>query len=216
MGRERRQHPKPLKRRVAFREPRKTLTVFCEGQRTEPEYLEALKRDPEVRDVAAVDIRVETRNKGSLPLALVRMAIDARERALREEGEVDEFWCVFDVEWPKNHPGLQEALTLARENDIKLAVSNPCFELWLALHFKDHRSFLNNDQARRLRRSHDGQLDKGLAGSVYMARKQEAAQRASALEKLHARNGMDFPNDNPSSGMHLLIATVTAQPRTAG
>jgi hypothetical protein len=31
------------------------------------------------------------------------MALDARSRAIDEEGEIDEFWCVFDVECPRNH-----------------------------------------------------------------------------------------------------------------
>jgi|ERR1022692_99631 RloB-like protein len=98
---------RPLKRRVATRRPRKTLLIFCEGERTEPEYLDALKRQPAVRDVAAVDLRVETGQGGSVPRTLVSMAAAARSRAIDEEGEIDEFWCVFDVEWPRNHPGLR-------------------------------------------------------------------------------------------------------------
>src|SRR6266536_985814 len=101
---------RPLKRRVATRRPRKTLLIFCEGQRTEPDYLDALKRQPRVRDVAAVDIRVETGQGGSVPRTLVSMAVDARSRAMDEDAEIDEFWCVFDVEWPRNHPGLKDAI----------------------------------------------------------------------------------------------------------
>jgi hypothetical protein len=29
-------------------------------------------------------------------------------------------------------------MTLADQLDVRLAVSNPCFELWLLLHFRDH------------------------------------------------------------------------------
>lgn len=128
---------RPLRRRTGIRRPKKTLVVFCEGEKTEPQYLEALKNQPEVRDAAAVDLRIETGHSGAVPLTLVALASDARSRAVAEEAEIDEFWCVFDVEWPRNHPGLGEALQQARENDIRLAVTNPCFELWLILHFKD-------------------------------------------------------------------------------
>ncbi|MHB1783903.1 MAG: RloB family protein [Acidimicrobiales bacterium] len=83
------------------------MLIFCEGERTELEYLDALKRQPWVRDIAAVDLRVETGNGGSVPTTLVSLAADARRKALDEEGEIDEFWCVFDVEWPRSHPGLQ-------------------------------------------------------------------------------------------------------------
>lgn len=111
MARRRIEPAKPLKRKVATRKPKKTLLIFCEGQRTEPEYLEALKRESLVRDVAAVDLRVETGHGGSVPLTLVALALQAQEKAGDEEGEIDEFWCVFDVEWP--------ALQLRRRHDGK-------------------------------------------------------------------------------------------------
>ena len=100
--------------------PRKTLLVFCEGERTEPEYLDALRRLPDVRKAAAVDIRIDENSAGFSPVGLVRKAIAARERSLAEEGEIDEFWCLFDVEWPTNHPGLADAVKLAAAHQIRL------------------------------------------------------------------------------------------------
>jgi hypothetical protein len=199
---------RPLKRSVATRKPRKTLLVFCEGQRTEPEYFDGLKRLPSVRHAAAVDIRVETGRGGSVPRTLVSMAVDARNRAIGEEGEIDEFWCVFDVEWPRNHPDLKGAIDQARQNGIELAISNPCFEIWLILHFQDRSAWLDNDNARRLRQRLDGSTDKGLNVVVYMPRKGEALRRAAELDTRHAQNGTYFPDNNPSSGMHRLIASV--------
>jgi hypothetical protein len=199
---------KLLRRRVAVREPRKTLLVFCEGGRTEPEYLEALRREPTVRDAAAVDIRIDRDSAGFKPLGLVRKAMSARDKSIRERGEVDEFWCLFDVEWPHTHPGLREAVKLAADHEIRLSISNPCFELWLTLHFADQEAFLDNDAARRLRRRHDGQEDKGLSAALYMPRRYAAAGRAERLERRHVRDGVGLPDDNPSSGMHRLISSV--------
>ncbi len=119
---------------------------FLRGQEHGTTVFRSLKREPDVRDVAAVDLRVDPDSAGGAPITLVRMAVDARRRALRESSEIDEFWCVFDVEWPTHHPSLHDALELAERNDIHVAVSNPCFELWLALHFKDVRAFHDNDQ----------------------------------------------------------------------
>lgn len=214
-GRDRRSGAHPLKRKVAIRRPRKTLVVFCEGERTEPEYLEALKRQPSVRDVSAVDLRVETGQGGSVPRTLVAMAIEARTRASEEEAEIDEFWCVFDVEWPRNHPGLMDAIQQARANSIQLAISNPCFELWLILHFQDHSSWLDNNQARRLRRQLDGSGDKGLDAAKYMPFTADATHRAAGLDRRHLRDGTIFPHDNPASGMHRLLAAVEPQGRNA-
>jgi hypothetical protein len=136
------------------------------------------------------------------------MAAIARKRAIDEEGEIDEFWCIFDVEWPKNHPGLKEAIEQARQNGIQLAVSNPCFEIWLILHFQGHGAWLDNDDARRLRRSLDGSSDKGLDPAKYMPFAADAARRAAELDKRHLHNNTIFPHNNPSSGMHDLLASV--------
>lgn len=197
-----------LRRKVATRKPRRTLVVFGEGERTEPEYLNALKRQPSVRDAAAVDLRIQTGQGGSVPRTLVAMAIDARRRAIDEDAEIDEFWCVFDVEWPRNHPGLEEAVKQAHANGIKLAISNPCFELWLILHFQDHTAWLDNTAARRLRRQLDGSSDKGLQAARYMPFIADAARRAAELSRRHQQDGTAFPHDNPSCGMHLLVTSV--------
>jgi hypothetical protein len=87
-------------------------------------------------------------------------------------------------------------------------VSNPCFELWLILHFQDHGSWLDNNQARRLRRQLDSSGDKGLDAANYMPLTADAARRAAELDRRHLQDGTVFPHDNPSSGMHRLLAAV--------
>ena len=199
---------RPLRREVERRATRRTVLVFCEGERTEPEYLRALKREPAVREVASVDIWARDETAGSAPLTLVTAAAEARARSSAEEGEVDEVWCLFDVEWPRNHPKLREAVALAETSDVNVAISNPCFELWLALHFADQTAWLDTNSANRLRRRHDGRSDKGLDGSVYMARRTDAARRARLLRKKHEGDGTEFPHDNPSSGMYRFLQAV--------
>ena len=93
-------------------------------------------------------------------------------------------------------------------SDVHLAISNPCFELWLALHFEDHEAWLNNDAAGKLRRKHDRSSGKGLAGSQYMCRRADAARRARALTAKHAGDGREFPKDNPSSGMYRFLEAI--------
>lgn len=199
---------KPLRRRVATLRPRKTFLIICEGERTEPEYLDALKRQRSAREAAAVDIRVETGRGVSTPRQLVDIALAARQRALGEGAEIDEFWCVFDVEWPINHPGLRTAIEKAESNGVRLAVSNPCFELWLILHFRDYTAWLDSHEACRIRRGLDGSPDKGLNAAKYMPNVAAAADRAANLDMRHERDDVTFPHTNPSSGMHLLVAAI--------
>jgi hypothetical protein len=132
----------------------------------------------------------------------------ARAKSAAEEAEIDEFWCVFDVEWPRNHPHLPDAIARAEANDIKLAISNPCFELWLILHYLDHGSWLENSQAVELRRQLDGSTNKSLDAAKYMPRIEDAVRHAAVLDTRHERNRTGFPHNNPSSGMHHLIASV--------
>lgn len=141
-------------------------------------------------------------------MTLVQSAVAAKVRAQQEESEIDEFWCVFDVEWPANHPHLIRAVQLAQTHGIHLAISNPCFELWLALHFVECRSWLDTAQAGRLKNKHDPH-GKGIAADLYMPSRTKACERAQWLDNMHQRNGTDFPMNNPSSGMWLLIASAT-------
>lgn len=210
MGRSsRRAQGRRNRRRVAVRRPRKTLLVFCEGEETEPQYLMALKQEPSIREAASVEIRWRRDTIGiTPPLPLVRKAADAVDRASRESAEIDEVWCLFDVEWPKNHPDLRRALDLARSSGVKVAVSNPCFELWLALHFQDCSRWLDTVAAVKLRKQHDKAADKDVDKAIYMPLREDAAIRARRLEDQHQKNGKTFPNDNPSSGMYLLLDTL--------
>ena len=199
---------KPLRRKVAQRAPRRTFLVFSEGQKTEPEYLKALKREPAVRDIASVDIRIHDDTLGSAPLTLVEAAADACARESGEGSEIDEFWCFFDVEWPQNHPNLKRARAFADKSKVNVAVSNPCFELWLLLHFQDQTAWLDTSAAKRLLKQRDGTRGQGLDSSAYMPMRAEAAQRARSLEQRHRGNGTKFPDNNPSSGVYSFLAAV--------
>ncbi|MCY3637187.1 MAG: RloB family protein [bacterium] len=199
---------KSLHRRPATRSPKRTVLVFCEGRRTEADYLKALKQQPEVSDIASVAIEIDHTAAGFDPLALVRRAAAAHKDAGDEKSEVDEVWCIFDVEQPKKHSRLNEAMGLANDLGIQVAVSNPCFELWLLLHFEDKTAALTTSAAKRELARHDGTKGKGLEGSMYMPSRHEAADRARSLAKRHHGNGTEFPNNNPSSGMYRFLSAV--------
>lgn len=199
-----------LRREVATQKPKRTFRVYCEGARTEPDYLKALQREPEIHDIASVDIQIADDPQGAVPYTLVSAAVDFKSRSSEEAGEVDEIWCLFDVEYPDKHPNLNAAVALAEESGVQVAISNPCFELWLALHFKHHREQLRTDEAVALRHSRDGtaDTDKGVDGTVYMPKRNAAARHARYLARMHERNETHFPDDNPSSGMFRFLETV--------
>ena len=199
-----------LRRTIECRTPRRTFLVFCEGTKTEPDYINALKQEPAVRDSASVNLKTDLNASGAVPLTLVRAAVTAQLRNSEEQGEIDEVWCLFDVEAPQGHPTLREARRIAQEGGVRLAISNPCFELWLALHFESQTAWLTSDAAEKLRRKHDKSSGKEVDGSKYMPHRDVAAQRARALSAKHAGDETEYPDDNPSCGMYLLFEAIEA------
>ena len=185
-----------LGRNVGTRIPRRTFKVFCEGERTETDYVKALKREPSIHDNTSIQIEIDPDSLGSSPLTLVRAAV----KALAEETEVDEVWCLFDVEWPKNHPHLKEARSLARDHGVNVAVSNPSFELWLVLHFQDQTAWLTTSEATRLRRVLDASTGKGVNWATYMPLRAEADRRARYLDRKARRGHHAFPEGQPVIG----------------
>jgi hypothetical protein len=178
--------------------------ILCEGEVTEPHYLKAFARLPSVRAAATLDIR----GMGYEPRRLVEEAKEVRRDERRQGSDFTQYWCVFDVEAPTQHHRLLEAVQMARDNQIEVAISNPCFELWLLLHYIDHESWIANEACRTLRRGQDGAQGKALDGAGYMQRLANATRRSRRLEALHERAGRKFPDDNPSSGVHRLLHAI--------
>lgn len=201
MARPQRKRGHDLKRRTGNRPERRTFAIVCEGIETEPGYFDALKQLPEIREVASVEIKARS---GPQPLPLVEAAIEVKQ----ENDEIDEVWCVFDIEAPKPHSNLNQALAKARSNGIKTAISNPCFEIWLILHFDSHTAWLSTDAAEDLRRKYDGSTGKEVAGDRYMPLRKTAAKNARDLKEIHIRNDNSFPDDNPSSGVFELLEAI--------
>ncbi|SFD28487.1 RloB-like protein [Streptomyces aidingensis] len=68
----------------------------------------------------------------------------AAKRRASSSGDYDQTWCVVDVD---EYRDLEHATALAREENVELVVSNPCFEVWLLLHHTDHRKWVRNYDA---------------------------------------------------------------------
>lgn len=201
---------KPLKRKVATRHPKRTILVFTEGEVTETTYIREIKRLDHVRQ--STSIRVEIAGAHTVPYPLVEKAMG---RAV--DDEIDEVWCLFDVESPVPHPRLKEATALAATNDkVHLAVSNPCFEVWLLLHHQDVTKHLSTDDACREANKLDGVSGKRLDGAVFVPLRQQAARRARKLADQHLRSDRTPPSNNPSTDVHLFVEAVEAAATNPG
>lgn len=195
-------------RRVTADAVRRELLVFAEGKVTEEEYLNHYHR----RHRRHVSVHID--DFRGVPLSLVRRAIDAKKKseqeAKRRRGRAyDEIWCVFDID---QHSGLKEALSLAREHNINVAVSNPCIELWFVLHFANQTAHIERHDVQATARVHT-KCKKSLSPEALAdleERYEDAKARALSLDEKHRGDARPFPDDNPSSGVWKIIDSITA------
>jgi hypothetical protein len=127
----------PPRKRTAEDQKRKLrsrILIVCGGQRTEKDYFHGLR---DAHKSANVTIKVH--GDSGAPLGVVRKAA---ELSSGDADAFDECWAVFDVD----DFDVTEALTEARQLGVNVAVSNPCFEYWLLLHFCEHRSHISTKQ----------------------------------------------------------------------
>lgn len=118
--------------------------VLVEGVETERRYLKDLCGKLQFH---AYNIVIESPN--SDPLHLMEAAIQKlhREKKLAADGvsvAYDQVWVVCDREKQHHHrlPRLKQALALAEEHGVHMAISIPCFEYWLLLHHHHHTGLL--------------------------------------------------------------------------
>jgi len=196
----RRKRTRSLKaRRSKFSDQQITVLIVCEGEKTEPQYFKHWWRECKRSVSANIEI-ISDDACGTDAKSIVEYAKD--KKAIFD---YDEIWCVFDRD--ENPPDkLKAALNQARDNDLNIAFSNPCFELWFLLHFQDQTAHIERDQAERtLRRKYIKGYEKSL--DVYgtiLPGQAGAIARARDLRKLHHDNGND-KRSNPSTTADKLV-----------
>lgn len=116
-------HETDLSRKRNVRKPRDSVLVVTNGKCTERRYFEALRWEPWV----AVTLRVAVRY--GAPHALV-----AQAKTLLDANEYDHVWAVCDVD----EFDVSLAINDASATGVGLALSMPCFEVWLAWHKSEH------------------------------------------------------------------------------
>jgi hypothetical protein len=179
--------------------------MFVEGERTEDGYFKHWGR----RLRNEVIVNVHEFNGPPLPLVERAVSEQKAERYDARHGRGqphDEIWCVFDV---NSHPKLPEAIQLAVQHGIEVAVSNPCFELWLILHYQDQTAHIGSGPAQKWAQELL-KCKKVLTEAALKdleARYEHAVKRARALDAKHEGDGSS-PRSNPSSEVWKLVERI--------
>jgi hypothetical protein len=192
-----------LRRRAPFRDPLPRVLIVCEGTKTEPGYFDDLRRS--YRTVLEIEI-----SPGGVPGTLVQRAVEMKKDAVRlaksqrdDHLRFDEIWCVFDID---DHPNVTAAQQRARDNGIDLAISNPCFELWILLHFQDWRAHIARQVLRGLCRRHLPGYVKDVPADILSPLCELAERRAYELDRWQADQGRQYAN--PSTGVYKLTRLI--------
>ena len=204
-----RRKPPALDRRASTRQPTACLVIFCEGKKTEPDYL---RRFAEENGNKLVKLVIHP--AAGEPGKLVESALEAHRHyeqlALAGDSyELYEVWAVFDRDI---HDRYEEALAIARRNKLRVAMSNPCFELWGILHFSDHDGEYTHREVQKMLKKHMGSYDnKKEKVFDYVLMKDHypaAVKRAKTLQR--NRNAERNPEGNPSTRIYYLLERIVA------
>ena len=164
-----------LKRSAGRFRDRRLFVIVCEGAKTERLYFDALFVDDSRVDIITVPPPAGSEHESS-PRFLLERAVRYQERhRLRKE---DQLWFVLDRDaWKMDQ--LVDLMRRCQPHVNKswfMALSNPCFEIWLYQHFKDLPGETHPCQEwkRQVRRVQPGRPDQ----PIYARNLDDALRRA--------------------------------------
>ena len=146
MGRERMEYI----RESGVREAEKFYILAYEGDKTEAKYFRALRSSVYFNDSGKIEIiPLKRPERTDTDPMSVKRRLSVIKRDVNFKG-TDEFWLLIDRDdWETNHKISFDELVqeCKNEKNFYLAMSNPCFELWLLLHFKKLSDFSDEVQS---------------------------------------------------------------------
>ena len=210
-----------LGRRRPLREPKRRFILYCEGRKTEPAYFQAIQRT-----CSSALISVEPRGGIGVPMTIAKAAVayaKSEGLALRSRRRKDSFekqdqvWAVFDRD---DHPEFEQAVLMCERAGVRVARSNPCFELWLILHDRDYNRPNRRQQVQAdlkdLRPEYDPKRAKIPDCDELVRRVQNAEQRAATQLQARKLDGNRYGNPSTTVGTltrAIREANALARPR---
>ncbi|EMU6896025.1 RloB family protein [Serratia bockelmannii] len=113
--------------------PKRLMHIICEGAKTEPFYFSSYIDNFASEKAKVIEI---PNCKKNTPVQLVDEAVSRKKS--KETSSDDEFWVVYDREAVAKYSNKlhAQAWSKALANNINIAFSNICFELWILQHFE--------------------------------------------------------------------------------
>jgi hypothetical protein len=199
---------RPLKRSVGTRPPKRKFIIYTEGKNTEPDYFRELKRS-----VTGALIDVEIVDAAGVPTTIAEKACMHAKQIAKARGkrssfeEGDTVWAVFDRD---EHPKVDEVLQKCAGANVGIAFSDPCFELWLILHYADFDRPDDQHAVQKHLASLCGDYDRNGPKTTDCAKlmPQLPAAEARAERQHQRRNEEGEPPSRPYTTVYLLTQAM--------
>ncbi|ODS35603.1 MAG: hypothetical protein A7316_03540 [Candidatus Altiarchaeales archaeon WOR_SM1_86-2] len=186
--------------------PRRFVVIVCEGAKTETQYFNGFnERNSGVKIVPLYE-------NCNGPKSIVESAEKQIDKYDLNLDEGDGLWCAFDVDENTNDM-IAYAVKIADENNIRIALSNPCIELWFLLHYPwSYNWTLTRKEAFKELKGFIKDYDKNYP-EIYSMLKDKlptAIENAKKLDRIHEKNNIKLISveSTPSSQVFKLIESI--------
>ncbi len=180
----------------ASRSYKRRFLLICEGDVTEPDYFNQLRML--YRD-SLIELKCLNRQHSG-PHSLIKRANQAKHDL--QKG--DELWIILDVdEWTDDQFMALEKWSSQQEN-YHVAVSKPCFEIWLIFHEKNP----NNCSKKACQAYFERNIASGEKGLRANWLTPDKLQVAISRAKARDTRPQGIVPDAPTSRVYLLIENI--------
>ena len=144
------------------------------------------------------------------PVRIVQAAVQYIRDEEIDQDNGDLVFCVVDTDTdPRKQNEINKAVKIADKHQVKMILSNPCFEIWFLQHYKySTRSFATSDEVIRELKNHIPDYKKNVSVYAKIKDKQsDAIENAGKLEKYHedlGRKKYDM-ECNPSTEVYKIV-----------
>jgi len=193
------------KRTIETRPIKQSIIIACEGTKTECLYLENIFTELKALHKIAVTSLVIAKHKHTDPKGVLK-------DLLSHPNYIDFLhkWIVIDrdIEHTKGSghtaQNFNAALSMAKSKGIKVAYSNPCFEIWYLLHIEYRDTAIGRAELQAKLESEYGYQKNN---PFNYGSEKIAIDNAAKL--LASYPYTDPENHNPSTNVHELVAVLT-------
>ncbi|MBC8630497.1 RloB domain-containing protein [[Eubacterium] tenue] len=154
-----------------------TILIVCGGS-TEELYFKKFRSD-----LGKIVVKPILNNES--PRRIVERAIKERDKG---KDTYIQTWCVFDKD---DFSDFDDAIQLARKNNIEVAFSNQAFELWFILHFKYVAHSMHRDKYKLEIKSLTGEDYSKTNDKMYDLLKNKMDQAITNAKKGHQTHSLE-------------------------